>query len=85
MATINIMGLILLCVGFAIILCVSLLGGEPLMVLLGMLGIVVGLVMALEESPTRIYEYPASEYTLDYRITIEGEQVDTTYVLTKIK
>lgn len=30
-------------------------------------------------------EYPASEYTIQYKVTTIGEKSDTTYVLTKIK
>lgn len=29
-------------------------------------------------------KYPSSEYRLEYEITTRGEQIDTTYVLTKI-
>lgn len=32
-----------------------------------------------------IYDYPAGEYVLEYKITTIGEKSDTTYVLTKIK
>ena len=31
------------------------------------------------------YEYPNSEYVLEYKVTTIGEKCDTTYVLTKIK
>ena len=31
------------------------------------------------------YEYPDSEYVLEYKVTTIGEKCDTTYVLTKIK
>lgn len=43
-----------------------------------------GIIDILDDSP-EIYEYKASEYTLEYKITTVGEQSDTTYVLTKIK
>ena len=36
-------------------------------------------------APEESEEYPASEYTLEYKVTTIGEQSDTTYVLTKIK
>ena len=32
-----------------------------------------------------IYDYPAGEYILEYKVTTIGEESDTTYVLTKIK
>ena len=31
------------------------------------------------------YEYPDSEYVIEYKVTTIGEKCDTTYVLTKIK
>lgn len=31
------------------------------------------------------YDFPANEYTLEYKVVIIGEKCDTTYMLTKIK
>ena len=44
---------------------------------------IIGIIcIGIPEEPK---EYPATEYTLEYKITAIGEQSDTTYVLTKIK
>lgn len=34
---------------------------------------------------TVTYDFPANEYTLEYKVVIIGEKCDTTYMLTKIK
>lgn len=34
---------------------------------------------------TVAYDFPANEYTLEYKVVIIGEKCDTTYMLTKIK
>lgn len=45
---------------------------------------IIGIYSKLCPEPI-IYDYPASEYVLEYKITTIGEKSDTTYVLTKIK
>lgn len=50
----------------------------------GMLFSIIGIYSKLCPEPI-IYDYPASEYVLEYKITTIGEKCDTTYVLTKIK
>ena len=42
-------------------------------------------ILDLSSEKNKSYEYPATEYNLEYKITTIGEQSDTTYVLTKIK
>lgn len=31
------------------------------------------------------FEYPTTEYTLEYEVIIRGEQIDSTYVISKIE
>lgn len=50
----------------------------------GMFFSIIGIYSKLCPEPI-IYDYPASEYVLEYKITTIGEKSDTTYVLTKIK
>lgn len=42
-------------------------------------------ILGLSSEKNKSYEYLATEYTLEYKVTTIGEQSDTTYVLTKIK
>lgn len=51
---------------------------------LGMLISAVGIYRDLSTEPIT-YDYPASEYVIEYKVTTIGEESDTTYVLTKIK
>lgn len=37
------------------------------------------------DTKTVSYDFPANEYTLEYKVVIIGEKCDTTYMLTKIK
>ena len=50
----------------------------------GMFFSIMGIYNALCPEPIT-YEYPDSEYVLEYKVTTIGEKCDTTYVLTKIK
>ena len=50
----------------------------------GMLSSILGIYSKLCPEPIT-YEYPNSEYVLEYKVTTIGEKCDTTYVLTKIK
>lgn len=51
---------------------------------LGMFISAVGIYRDLCPEPIT-YEYPDSEYVIEYKVTTIGEKCDTTYVLTKIK
>ena len=51
------------------------------------MGILFSLVGLSEvfNTKTASYDFPANEYTLEYKVVTIGEKCDTTYVLTKIK
>lgn len=50
----------------------------------GMFSSIIGIYNKLCPEPIT-YEYPNSEYVLEYKVTTVGEKCDTTYVVTKIK
>lgn len=56
-----------------------------LFILLSVICILFGsyLCYANSEKSIKEYKYPASEYSLEYEITMRGEQIDTVYVLTR--
>lgn len=45
---------------------------------------IAGLSKVFRTKPV-VYDFPADEYVLEYKIVIIGEKSDTTYILTKIK
>lgn len=61
--------------------------GTTIIAVLSTIGIFFSLIEIHQVFSTRpiAYEYPDSEYVLEYKITTIGEESDTTYVLTKIK
>lgn len=54
-------------------------------VILFFLGIYFGMKEEKRQNKVIEQRFPSSEYHLEYEITIRGEQIDTTYVLTKIQ
>ena len=55
--------------------------GIILMFVFGISTLVFGIIGGNRTNATKIKEYPASKYTLSYKITECGSQKDTTYVL----
>ena len=55
--------------------------GSILVIVGGRSSIVFGIISGNRTNSTKIKEYPASEYTLSYKITEFDGQRDTTYVL----
>lgn len=54
-------------------------------VLIGML-LIFGIIIICDETvPEKTeFKYPISEYTLEYEVLTRGEQVDSTYVISKL-
>ena len=55
--------------------------GIILIIIGGISSIVLGVILGNQTNSMKIKEYPASEYTLSYKITEFEGQRDTTYVL----
>ena len=82
--------MIWICITFAIVACYGLFysimefDGEAALAVISFSILTISIIgiicIVIPEEPK---EYPASEYTLEYKITTIGEQSDTTYVLTK--
>ena len=65
--------------GLAVLTVISAMG-----ILLSLVGLSEGLNKVFN-TETVSYDFPANEYTLEYKVVIIGEKCDTTYTLTKIK
>lgn len=80
---------IILAIVFIVFACVQSEDAWPMVVvgilsgLLAMLGVIVFLTDNIPEKTE--FKYPVNEYKLEYEVLTKGEQVDSTYVLTKIK
>ena len=61
--------------------------GLAVLTVISAMGILFSLVGLSEvfNTKTESYDFPANEYTLEYKVVIIGEKCDTTYMLTKIK
>ena len=85
-----------LCIVLIVIGIVSLVGfvwtleeteGLAVLTVISAMGILLSLAGLSEafNTKTESYDFPANEYTLEYKVVIIGEKCDTTYMLTKIK
>lgn len=61
--------------------------GLALLAILSVIGIFFSLAELTKvfNTETVSYDFPANEYTLEYKVVVIGEKCDTTYMLTKIK
>lgn len=61
--------------------------GLALLTILSVIGIFFSLAELTKvfNTETVSYDFPANEYTLEYKVVVIGEKCDTTYMLTKIK
>lgn len=61
--------------------------GLALLAVISVIGILLSLagLSSVFNTKTESYDFPANEYTLEYKVVIIGEKYDTTYMLTKIK
>ena len=61
--------------------------GLAVLTVISAMGILLSLAGLCEafNTKTESYDFPANEYTLEYKVVIIGEKCDTTYMLTKIK
>ena len=61
----------------------------PLILVGFLLGVflIFGAIITIEESipEKKEFKYPTTEYTLEYEVISRGEQVDSTYVISKIE
>lgn len=79
-------GILFIVLGFICFIWILLTKKTKSMVLLAIFSVIdlySGILICSEENHEKEYKYPASEYHLDYEITMRGEQVDTVYVLTR--
>ena len=85
-----------LCIASIVIGIVSLVGfvwtlketeGLAMLTVISAMGILLSFAGLSEafNTKTESYDFPANEYTLEYKVVIIGEKCDTTYMLTKIK
>lgn len=80
---------IILAIVFVIISCFQIEDSWP-MVLVGVLSgflASLGLILLFEDAiPEKTeFKYPIAEYTLEYEVVSRGEQIDSTYVITKLE
>ena len=86
----------LLCIASIVLGIVSFVGfvwtlretdGLALLTVFSAIGILLSLggLAKVFNTNTVAYDFPANEYTLEYKVVIIGEKCDTTYILTKIK
>lgn len=61
--------------------------GLAMLTVISAMGILLSLagLSSVFNTKTESYDFPANEYTLEYKVVIIGEKCDTTYMLTKIK